>query len=151
MTEGDKCFRMHAENGTVISETVPDLQCTHEEADTRMLLHAKHAAENGSQSVVIKTPDTDVEVLAYHFKNDIHASLYVLTGTKQRSRFVDIGSVSSKLGRNMCQALPGLHSMTGCDTTSAFSGKGKAKAFKLVTGDADMCVTMQQLGNGSCS
>ena len=32
----------------------------------------------------------------------------------------------------MCCALPGLHSFTGCDTESAFAGKGKISAFKLM-------------------
>lgn len=32
----------------------------------------------------------------------------------------------------MCCALPGLHSSTGCDTVSAFAGKGKISVFKLM-------------------
>jgi hypothetical protein len=34
--------------------------CTHEEADTRMFLHAKHAAIGGSKSINIVSSDTDV-------------------------------------------------------------------------------------------
>ena len=29
-----------------------------------------------------------------------------------------------------CRALIGMHAFTGCDTVSAFAGKGKAKALK---------------------
>ena len=44
----------------------------------------------------------------------------------------------------MCQALPGLHAFTGCDSTSAFSGRGKKGAFKmLLAGKID---AMQLLG-----
>ena len=42
------------------------LQSDHEEADTRMILHA-HDASQDHDRVVIQSPDTDVAVLATHF------------------------------------------------------------------------------------
>ena len=36
----------------------------HEEADTRMLLHAAHASRSGMEKVMIRTVDTDVVVIA---------------------------------------------------------------------------------------
>ena len=38
--------------------------CSHEEADSRMLLHVSHAANHGHHKILIKTVDTDVLVLA---------------------------------------------------------------------------------------
>ena len=38
--------------------------CSHEEADSRMLLHVSHAANHGHHKILIKTVDTDVVVLA---------------------------------------------------------------------------------------
>ena len=38
--------------------------CSHEEADTRMFLHAKDAAEKGNRRIMLRTVDTDVVVLA---------------------------------------------------------------------------------------
>ena len=32
----------------------------------------------------------------------------------------------------MCRALPGLHTLTGCDTISSFAGKGKKAAVDIV-------------------
>ena len=46
-----------------IWQTVDTLTCCHAEADTGMLLHAKHAREHGAAKVVIHTPDTDVFIL----------------------------------------------------------------------------------------
>jgi len=47
---------------------LPDLSslapCTHEKADSRMLLHASHAARHGHHKIMIRTADTDVDVLA---------------------------------------------------------------------------------------
>ena len=38
--------------------------CTHEETDTRMMLHVKDAAVCGHQRVIIRTIDTDIVTLA---------------------------------------------------------------------------------------
>ena len=38
--------------------------CSHEEADTRILLHVAHFARQGLRNLVILTVDTDVVVLA---------------------------------------------------------------------------------------
>ena len=39
--------------------TLSDLQANHEEADTRLLFHAKHASQPDSRNI-IHSPDTDV-------------------------------------------------------------------------------------------
>ena len=42
--------------------------CSHEEADTRILLHIAHCAQQGYKQISIQTVDTDVVVLAVgHF------------------------------------------------------------------------------------
>ena len=51
-----------------------DLKLTQEEADTRLLLHALHAARNGYRSVVISSEDTDVFILCLAFKSFIPAT-----------------------------------------------------------------------------
>ena len=38
--------------------------CNHEEADSRMMLHAAHAARHGHQRILVRTVDTDFVVLA---------------------------------------------------------------------------------------
>ena len=47
-------------------------------------------------------------------------------------KYVDIASIGNVLERNVCEALPGMHAITGCDTVSSFAGKGKLSAFQLV-------------------
>ena len=41
--------------------------CTHEEADTRMILHPTDAVQEGYRKIVLRTVDTDVLVLAIAF------------------------------------------------------------------------------------
>ena len=40
-----------------------NLYCNHEEADTRLLLHAKHASLESQEPILLRSPDTDVLVL----------------------------------------------------------------------------------------
>ena len=52
--------------------------------------------------------------------------------SETRMKYVDIASIGNILERNVCEALPGMHAITGCDTVSSFAGKGKLSAFQLV-------------------
>ena len=62
--EGDTlCFSVC--NGAVTAERL--LECTHEEADDRVLFHVKHAVKVGRfGSVAIASPETDIFVSATH-------------------------------------------------------------------------------------
>ena len=64
VTHGDNCTKLSASDGTITACTVLELCSIQEEADTRMLLHANHASQNGHQHIAIRSSDTDVEVLA---------------------------------------------------------------------------------------
>ena len=58
--------------------------------------------------------------------------VHVKGGRATRTRYISISNVSAALGHDVCASLLGLHSFTGCDTVSAFSGRGKLAALKLV-------------------
>ena len=143
---GDICTRLFVVEGKVMSDQVEELQCTHEEADTRILLHAKHAADHGESTIIIRSPDSDVTILACHFQNQIPARLLVHKKTKTRTIFLDIPAVVQKAGVQLCDALPGLHAFTGCDTTSSFAGKGKKGPLKLCMINRESSQAMSMLG-----
>ena len=113
-------------------ERVEELYNIQDKADTKISLHANHAAALGHSSILIKSSDTYVEVMALYVKWDIQARLYLLKGTKNKSRLIDLTAVGDKLGNDTCRAMPGLHAFTGSDTTSAFSGKGKVNPLNLL-------------------
>lgn len=76
----------------------------HEEADTRMLLYAKHASRS-YQGVVIRSPDTEVATLSVtHFKDLGFKELWFHTGVKDRARFIPIHLIKSNLGDSLCNA-----------------------------------------------
>ena len=63
------------------AQTVPELACDHEEADTRMLLHARHMGQAGHTNIIIHTPDTDVFLIAQ--RRSMQASSSVLEPRKK--------------------------------------------------------------------
>ena len=137
VTDGVKAFNIKDE--TVME--IPELESNHEEADTRMLLHAQHASQQ-HRKIMISSPDTDVFVICLSFKSNIIADLYFLTGVKNSRRIIDISAVVGSIDKNLniCQspketllkALIGSHCFTGCDTVSAFAGRGKVKPLMLM-------------------
>ena len=76
--------------------------------------------------------------------NSIPGRVLLHVGTKHRCRYLDLKKISDKLGENISASLPGVHSFSGCDSTSAFSGKGKAFAYKLIL--EGHCDAMKMLG-----
>ena len=53
-----------------------------------------------------------------------------------RARLTTINNatgITRELSAPVCEAIMGMHAYTGCDTTSAFSGRGKKLAFQLIT------------------
>jgi len=46
--------------------------------------------------------------------------------------YVNVSGLSKELGPDLCSALPGIHSFTGCDYTTAFLWKGKVLPLKLM-------------------
>ena len=90
----EKCWKISKMAVTL----VPELRCNHEEADTRMLLHAKH----GGGKCVLYADDTDVLVLVLvlllgHAHNP--GKCYLKKGKGAKSRVVGIFEVADQLGK----------------------------------------------------
>ena len=141
-TVDDKCYKINSQD----SKEVPVLQCKQEEADGRLLLHAAHAARQGYCSVVICSEDTDVFIMCSSFCDQIEAPLFQKCGTRMRTRLVDIKKVAASVGMEVCRALIGLHAYTGCDTVSAFAGKGKTNALRLLISNKNTQDMFLELG-----
>lgn len=104
--------------------------CDHEEADTRLLLHALHCANSGCQKVMIRSVDTDVLVLAVAaFPLLPVTELWLAFGVNKHFRYIPVHAVVEHLGEAKAKALPYFHAFTGCDTVSAFHGIGKKTAW----------------------
>ena len=131
---------------SISSSIVLQVCSNQEEADTRMFLHALHASDAAHQQILIKSSDTDVEVLACYFREYISADIFLLCGTRSRARVINVTQVCEQLGVEVYQALPGLHVLTGCDTVSSFAGKGKKAALDIVKADEDSRASIHRIG-----
>ena len=69
------------------------LNCNHEEADTRVVVHVMlHALEQGEKTILIRTVDTDVVAIlvgAYHTMIAVqpYVEIWVAFGTGRNYRF----------------------------------------------------------------
>lgn len=127
-----------AENGVSNIGGGPMDVCNHEEADTRILVHMTDALKNGAVNIMVRTVDTDVIVIIIGQFHDIldaypDTQIWVVFGSGKHIRNFHINTMSQHLGRDKSRALPPFHALTGCDTTSAFFGKGKTTAWKTWT------------------
>lgn len=109
--------------------------CNHEEADTRIVIHVLHALQSGCKSVLIRTVDTDIVViLVGKFGRLIaersDADIWIAFGMRKHFTFISVNRVCASLGETKAACLPVFHALSGCDTTSAFVGKGKHSAWQ---------------------
>ena len=84
ITSKDKCYLLTSEsspNDCVLHHEVFQLHCDHEEANTRLLLHSRHAAES-HDTIIVKSPDTDVFLLYIAMSRTIGKNLFVMAGTR---------------------------------------------------------------------
>ena len=122
----------------VLSNTViPMAESDHEEADTRVLLHAQHALAQGMNHIKIISNDTDVVIIALGIYHKLRAKhhfddIIIEFGMKKDYKAISLKALAEALGESRCQALPFFHALTGCDTTSAFKGIGKKKAYEAL-------------------
>ena len=112
VTHHDKCHRLVPSGEAVACEEILELFSDHEEADTRLILHASHAAQMHTK-VVIRSPDTDVFFIALNASLAIPSQLFFLTGIGNSKRIISMDAVKNELGQILCKALIGLHAFTG--------------------------------------
>lgn len=134
LSTGEKCIYVTDGTNVLCSKTDADLSnlapCSHEEADTRLLLHVADAVQKGSRKVCVRTVDTDVVVLALAKFSDINPDeLWLAFGTGKHFRYIPIHDVVAEMDHRSCAVLPAFHAFTGCDTVSAFNGRSKKTAW----------------------
>ncbi|KAL7373171.1 hypothetical protein ABVT39_000586 [Epinephelus coioides] len=87
------------------------------------------AVQKGCKKVTIRTVDTAVVVLVVAmFRKIKPEEMWIALGSGTSLRYIGVHEVPKKLDPSTCAALPLFHALTGCDTVSAFAGRGKKKA-----------------------
>ena len=104
--------------------------CQQEEANTRIMLHLRHAAMEGHTKPYVRTVDSDVVVLTINIFHEVGLSeLWVGFGTGKSYKCIPIHYISQLLGPQRCKVLSLFHAITGCDVVSAMFGIGKKTAW----------------------
>ena len=110
--------------------------CTHEEADTRVVVHILHAIQvEEAKTVLVRTVDTDVLVILVrkiHVLKEVQPELdlWLAFGMGRNFRFISVNSICDILGKPRSTSLPVFHALTVCDTTSCSFGKRKKSAWQ---------------------
>ena len=111
------------------------MSCTHEEADTRMIVHATDRAEHGKNNILLRTVDTYVVVIGItlvwrkRLVENVSGSHLVLPLAHHPFQYLDATAMAQSLGDAKCGGLPAFRTLTGCDVTSPFAGNGKRTAW----------------------
>ncbi|CAG9823856.1 unnamed protein product [Phaedon cochleariae] len=109
--------------------------CSHEEADTRLLIHVKSAILSGHKNILISTVDSDVIVIAAAKFHELEQmgmqDLWFEFGVGKNRRYFSLSVILRGLSVEKCAALPFFHAYTGCDTVSSFHGIGKTRAWNV--------------------
>ena len=101
-----------------------------------MILHTKHV----QGPFVIHADDTDVLVFLLSHSHTLGAA-YMKAGRGSKRRVINIQSIKNQIAKDLLPGIDlqdflrcsiGMHALTGCDTVSAFAGKGKSKALKML-------------------
>ena len=146
VTIQDECWKLDS----TMSALVPELKCSHEKADTRMILHAHHAGG----PCVIHSNDTDVQILLLSHSLAL-GKCYIKKGRSTKTRIIELSIVAESLFKQISpgiseqdflKALIRVHALTGCDTVSAFYGKGKWKSIQLLLKNESYVKAMVEIG-----
>jgi hypothetical protein len=122
--------------------------CSHEEADTRLLLHAADAVKEGYKKLLVRTVDTDVVVVAVATLSSIHPDeLWLAFGTGPNFRYIPVHPIASSLGPRKSVCLPIFHALTGCDTVSSMAGIGKKTAWSTWNAYPDVTEAFEELAH----
>ncbi len=115
----------------------------HEEADTRMVLHA---VKTERESVVVSVRDTDVILLfIHHYENIKCKECWVVCGTARERKYIPIHELCKKLTPLQIANLMAFHAITGCDTTSKLASVTKTGGWKQYVQE-NYCKLLSQLG-----
>ena len=90
----------------------------HEEADTRIVLHARDAAARGYKQVNILCRDTDVLVLLLAHREQLCQEIWMFAGTSRQRRYIPVHRIP--LSEEKRESLLAFHAITRCDTTGQF-------------------------------
>ena len=127
-----------------MAERLTDLDSSQEEADTRLLSHAAHAARSRFVAIIIVSEDTDILVVCLAFKSHVQSSMFIKCSSQTTVKYLDVSRIVERIGAST--SLPGFHTFTGCDAVNVFPGRGKVLVFRIMAQNQGFQEVFQGLG-----
>lgn len=142
-----RAYHLLSDGDSTVCREIVSLLSTQEETDSRVILYCFYALEKGFEFVRVRSPDSDIFFILLFYAHKLTGlELLFETGKGNKRRCINISKAADSLTPPLCNALLGVHAFTGCDSTSAFKGKGKVKAVKLVEKNVHFKELFMELG-----
>ena len=105
---------------------VSALKATHEEAETRIILHAINVDVD---TLIASVRDTDVLLLLLSYSPLITCKdIWMMASTANKRKYILIRTLAGQMPSASLPSLLLFHAITGCDSTSFISGHTKKSA-----------------------
>ena len=114
------CQRLPISNVT----SIDSLMSNHEEADFRLMVHAKHAIDSNSP-VIIKSHSADADIFIMAFTSLYSTNLILYSGTGVGRKIIQMPD--AEIEEDNRNALISFHFVTGCDYVFIFPQGGNNK------------------------
>ena len=138
------CIRM-TENST---DVVDELSSNQEEADTKLLLHAKHAFNaHPGKAICIRSPsgDVDINIMFLALFPEDADKICIDYGTGKSRKVLQLSMID--MPDNLKSALVGFHAFSGNDYISSIFRKSKRICWKKIEKSKKFTEMFAQLGN----
>ena len=130
--EGE-AYEISVEEQQSSCKKITTLKSSQEDTDTRVVLYCKRGKENGFKYARLRSPDSDIFFILIYYAQYLQGiTILFETGKGNKKRIINVTKIAEKYSQVNCAALLGIHAFTGCDSTSAFIGKGKVKVIGLL-------------------
>ena len=88
--------------------------CNHEEADSRMMIHALDASLHGHRRVKTRSSDTDVVILAVSIAPTLQLDEpWISFSSSKQVRYLPAHTIATSLGQEKASVSPMFHALTG--------------------------------------
>ena len=145
--EGDAFHYTSLDGKTTASTDIRELNSTQEETDTRVVLYILYAKNKGYKTVQVRTPDSDIFFIILHYMDKFDGVKVLFdTGFGNHRKLINMTELASTYPQEYRTALLGLHAYCGCDTISAFKGKGHVGPITSMEKQPRYIITFAQLG-----
>ena len=143
VTKREKCFQKTAWHVIEIQTLKSNLK-----EDDHRIIHHTHFASNQHNSVCIVADDRSILVLLLYISRMCCCQIYFREWThssKKRILYHNVSLLSQHLGPSVCDILPALQTLTGCDYTNKFHGRSKYGSFKIMQREKEMINKLSSL------